>query len=246
MELYLLSFCNHEQDNWVELLPLAEFAYNNSVHHSMRMAPFWANYHYHPPMQFKPPQAPSNMRSEILADEKVSGMEDTHRPLRESFMEAHALQSKYAGEQDATFEVGNTVRFSTRYFQTTTPSKKLDYKCTGPYTLSKVINNNTYKLHLSKQMRNHNVFHVSQLDQYTPPDVGQPPSKPHRVIIDDSEEGKVEQLRDSKQRYRMLHYLAQWAGYCNIHTSWEQFENLENPCELIHKFHHDQPNNTRR
>jgi hypothetical protein len=88
MDQYLRAFCNYEQDNWVELLPLAEFAYNNSVHHSMRMTPFWANYHYHPPMQFKPPKATSNMRSEILADATESGMEETHRLLRESLLEA--------------------------------------------------------------------------------------------------------------------------------------------------------------
>jgi len=34
MEQYLRAFCNYEQDNWVELIPLAEFAYNNSVHAS--------------------------------------------------------------------------------------------------------------------------------------------------------------------------------------------------------------------
>jgi len=45
MEQYLRAFCNYEQDNWVELLLLAEFAYNNSVHHSTRMTPFWAKYH---------------------------------------------------------------------------------------------------------------------------------------------------------------------------------------------------------
>jgi transposase InsO family protein len=33
MEQYLRAFSNYEQDIWVELLPLAEFAYNNSVHH---------------------------------------------------------------------------------------------------------------------------------------------------------------------------------------------------------------------
>jgi transposase InsO family protein len=32
MDQYLRALCNYEQDNWVELLPLAEFAYNNSVH----------------------------------------------------------------------------------------------------------------------------------------------------------------------------------------------------------------------
>jgi transposase InsO family protein len=92
MEQYLRAFCNYEQHTWVELLPLAEFTYNKSVHHSTRMTPFWANYHYHPPMQFKPPKAPSKMMSEILADATVSGLEETHRLLRESLLESQARQ----------------------------------------------------------------------------------------------------------------------------------------------------------
>jgi len=160
----LWAFSNYEQDNWVELLALAEFAYNNSVHHSTRMTPFWANCHYHPPMLFKPPKAPSNMRSEMLVDATVSGMEETHRLLRQSLLEAQARQSKDAGRKDVTFEVGNKVWLSTRHFRTTRPSKKLDYKRTGPYTISKIIIKNAYKLDLPKTMRNHNVFHVLQLD----------------------------------------------------------------------------------
>jgi len=96
MEQYLRAFCNYEQDNWVELIPLAEFAYNNSVHHSTRMTPCWPNYHYHPPIPFKPPNALSNMRSEIMADATISRMEESHRHLRESLLEAQARHSKYA------------------------------------------------------------------------------------------------------------------------------------------------------
>jgi hypothetical protein len=69
-------------------------------------------YHYHLPMPFKPPKAPSNMRSEILADATVSGMEETHRLLRESLLEAQAWQSKYTGGKDVTFKVGNEVWLS--------------------------------------------------------------------------------------------------------------------------------------
>jgi len=242
MEEYLRAFCNYEQDNWVELLPLAEFAYNNSVHHSTRMTPFWANYHYHPPMQFKPPKAPSNTRSEILADATVSGMEETHRPLQGSLLEAQARQSKYTGGKDVSFEVRNKVWLSTRHFRTTRPSKKLDDKRTGPYTVSKIINKNTYKLDPPKTMRNHNVFHVSQLDHYTPPVVEQPSSELHPVIVDNSEKWEVEWILDSKQHYRKLHYLVQWARYSHIRTSWEPFENLENAREAIDEFHWDQPN----
>jgi hypothetical protein len=56
MEQYLGAFATYVQDNWVELLPLAEFAYNNSMHVTTRLTPFIANYSYHPEMHFKPPK----------------------------------------------------------------------------------------------------------------------------------------------------------------------------------------------
>jgi hypothetical protein len=113
------------------------------------------------------------------------------------------------------------------------------------YTVSKIINKNVYKLDLQKTMRNRNVFHVTQLDHYPPPVVGQPSSEPHPVIVDNSEEWEVERILDSKQRYRKLHYLILWAGYSHIRTCWELFENLENARELSDEFHQDQPNKPR-
>jgi hypothetical protein len=85
-------------------------------------------------------------------------------------------------------------------------------------------------------MRNHNLFHVSQLDHYTPLVVAQPSSEPHPVIVDDSEEWEVKMIPDSMHRCQKLHYLIQWAGYNHIRPSWEVFENLENARELINAF----------
>jgi hypothetical protein len=87
-----------------------------------------------------------------------------------------------------TFKVGEKVWLSTRHFRTTRPSKKLDYKRTGPYAVSKVISKNSYKLDLPNAMQNHNVFHVSLLDRYTPPVAGQPVSQPYPMVVDDSAE----------------------------------------------------------
>src|SRR5437660_8745064 len=44
IEQYLRSFCNYDQNNWYELLPMAEYAYNNSVTTTTGMSPFYANY----------------------------------------------------------------------------------------------------------------------------------------------------------------------------------------------------------
>jgi len=211
MEQYLRAFCNYEQDNWVVLLPLAEFAYNNSVHASTKMTPFWAVYHRHPEMQFKAPKAPANIKSEIQADAVLEGLDATHRLLWESILDAQERHTKYAGRMEITFEVGDRVWLSTKHFRTKRPSKKLDYMRAGPYMVSKIINQNAYKLDLPKTMRNHNIFQVSQLDRYTLPVIGPPPSAPLPTILDESGEAEweVDRIVDYKRRYRKLHYLVQ-------------------------------------
>jgi hypothetical protein len=243
MEQYLRAFCNYVQDNWVELLHLAEFAYNNCMHASRMMTPFWAVYHRHPEMQFKGPKAPPNLKSEIQADAVLEGLEETHRLLRESILDAQERQTKYAGGKEIMCEVGDRVWLSTKHFRTTRPSKKLDDKRAGPYTVSKIINQNAYKLDLPKTMQNHNVFHVSQLDRYTPPVVGQPLSEQLPTIVDESggEKWQVDGIIDSKLRYRKLHYLIQWAGYNHIRTSLEPADNLEHAQELVNEFHRKHP-----
>jgi len=127
----------------------------------------------------------------------------------------------------------------------TRPSKKLDSKQTGPYTVSNVINKNAYKLDLPYTIWKHNVFHVSLLDCYTPPTAGQALSEPLPTVIEASGEWEVDRILDSKRRYRKLRYLVQWAGYSYVRTSWEQAENLGNAQELVDEFHRGHPRKPR-
>jgi len=47
LKQYLCVYCNYQQDNWSELLPLAEFAYNNAPSATTSVSPFFANKGYH-------------------------------------------------------------------------------------------------------------------------------------------------------------------------------------------------------
>ena len=47
LEQYLRVYCNYQQDNWSDLLPLAEFAYNNAPSTTTGISPFFANKGYH-------------------------------------------------------------------------------------------------------------------------------------------------------------------------------------------------------
>jgi transposase InsO family protein len=52
LEQYIRSYCGYLQDDWVDWLPMAQFALNNHVNASTGMSPFYANYGRHPRMSF--------------------------------------------------------------------------------------------------------------------------------------------------------------------------------------------------
>jgi hypothetical protein len=48
LEQYLWAYCNYQQNNWKQLLPIVEFCYNNTKSESTGVTPFYANFRYHP------------------------------------------------------------------------------------------------------------------------------------------------------------------------------------------------------
>jgi len=48
LEQYLRSYCTYQQDDWVSLLPFAEYAYNTSTSESIKASPFEINYGFAP------------------------------------------------------------------------------------------------------------------------------------------------------------------------------------------------------
>ena len=48
LEQYLRAYVSYQQNDWLTLLPLAEFSYNNTVSATLKMTPFFANYGFHP------------------------------------------------------------------------------------------------------------------------------------------------------------------------------------------------------
>ena len=46
LEQYLRIYCNYQHSNWSDLLPLAEFTYNNAPNETTSVSPFFANKGY--------------------------------------------------------------------------------------------------------------------------------------------------------------------------------------------------------
>ena len=54
LEQYLQVYCNYQQNNWSDLLPLAEFTYNNAPNTMTGLTLFYANKGYHPSITVHP------------------------------------------------------------------------------------------------------------------------------------------------------------------------------------------------
>ena len=63
LEQYLRVYCNYQQDNWSDLLPLVEFAYTNTPSATTRVSPFFTNKGYHPNLAVHPECDLSSVRA---------------------------------------------------------------------------------------------------------------------------------------------------------------------------------------
>ena len=56
LKQYLRVYCNYQQSNWSDLLPIVEFAYNNAPNAMTGLSPFYTNKGYHPNLSIHPKQ----------------------------------------------------------------------------------------------------------------------------------------------------------------------------------------------
>jgi len=97
--------------------------------------------------------------------------------------------------------VGDQVWLCTTSIRTCQPSQKLSQKKIRPYTITKIINRNAYKLNLPANIQVWPVFNINQLKPYIPSLPGQPlPMLPNPKVLDNELEWKVNTIIDTKQQ----------------------------------------------
>ena len=163
----LRAYTNYWQDNWDTLLTAAEFACNNAPNQSTSMTPFHLNSGQDPWNPYSsllqiPDQVPAT--SDFL--ESIStGI----KMAQDSLTLAKANQEKNANKsrRELEFNVGDQVLLNSNHIhlasQALRPSKKLQHRYIGPYSIITKISPVAYKLDLPPDLHIHPVFHVSLL-----------------------------------------------------------------------------------
>ena len=226
LEEVLRSFISPDQSDWDDLLPLAEFAINNSINVATGSTPFLMNYGQSP---ITPASMPI-MQNNSGAQKFMANWESQVKKAKHLMKMAQARQSKYFNQKvtEQEFEPGTLVMLSTinlrQKGQSNERTKKLGPKFVGPFKILERVGKVSYRLEIPKVWKIHDVFHICLLKEYHT-DERYAKAAPHYDVVDKCIHFHIQAIVGEKldKKGRKL-YLVKWTGYDD--ETWEPEENL--------------------
>ena len=219
-----------DQLDWVEKIPLVEFAINSATSASTGFATFELNYGYLPRSIAGIPTDTKFAGVREFAERARAIMEMAHDALIESRVyQTHQANKHRQGEPD--FEVGSKVYLSTKNLSVPKGcARKLVPKYIGPYEVIEAFpGTSNYTLELPEDLAKrgiHPTFHVSLLRPHVPNDDN---AYPHResstfydVGNDEEKEWLVDEIVGHKWENNKVLFHVRWTLG---DTTWEPYNN---------------------
>jgi hypothetical protein len=183
---------------------LAEFAYNNSIHASTGVMPFYAEKGFHPSIEATVQAIPADRSVPDVPDAMACAerLVELRVAIEQRWKEVTASQPKYADRctKPREFEVGDMVWLSGKNIRMKSPSKKLEHRFYETNLVLERVGTQAYGLKLSQQVGSINdIFHVSLLEPYVS-DGRKAPEPPLPIEVDSEDEYKLEGILQSAYR----------------------------------------------
>lgn len=203
--------------DWEELLPLLEFAYNNTVQSSTKQTPFYLNYGQHP---VGPSRADNS--NVPTAENYVDYLLRLQEAARDAIQDAQLLQEQYANRRRTIaprLKAGDWVLLKRKKNDV----EKLGVIADGPFRILEV-KQNSVKLEFPPNSRAHPTVNISRVQYY----FGEPPTAlplaPPNTVTEPLY--AVDRILAKKTEDGQDYYLIHWKNYPSDDDSWEKESNL--------------------
>jgi len=228
IENYIRCYCSYHQDDWDELLPAAEFAYNSAVTEDLGMSPFELDLGW----------VPKSALDFISGSEvPVQSVDEFKQRLKNSLEDAQysyrVLKARQAAEASTRskppeYRSGsrvwlNRTLFTDAYYKSQ-KSEKLSARRFGPFEVRNLVGKNAVKLDLPPHLKIHPVVHVSHTVPFVeqPKDIAIPRAqKPAPVPAVDGVEHVVDQILSHRKRGRGYQFLTLMIGDPTNDATWQ-------------------------
>ena len=123
-EGYLRNFLNYDQNDWYQVLPLAEYAYNNSKASAYKLTLFFANYGFHPRTEWMKERETQNPGATMNTN-WMKTMQEKARTTLEQTREAMKKCYYQQATPQPDIDIGDLVILNAKNIRTKRPTKKL-------------------------------------------------------------------------------------------------------------------------
>jgi len=164
LDQFLRLFVNKWQNDWYDLLPIAEFQHNNHVHSMTQQPLFLLDTGRIPCIGFKPRQDPSSLET---VNEFTKRMESATEKAKSAIRKVQEDMIRYYNRRRSPVPIlkpGDRVYLDASDIRTTCPSPKLSHRRLGPFEIERQVGPLAYQLKLPHGLRQlHPVFNVVKL-----------------------------------------------------------------------------------
>jgi len=153
LDQFLRLFVNERQDDWYDLLPIAEFQHNNHVHFATQQPLFLLDTGRVPRMGFELRQDPLSLET---VNEFTGRMKSATEEAKSTICKAQEDIAQYYNRRRSltpVFKPGDWVYLDASDIKTTRPSPKLSHHRLGPFEVEHQAGPSAYRLKLPHGMR---------------------------------------------------------------------------------------------
>ena len=228
VENYIRCYCNYHQNNWDELLPAAEFAYNSAISEDIGMSPFEMDLGYLP-KSFIDSLHGTSEKNDKIADFKLH-LKDSLRDAMYAHKIAKASQTARASlkYKSHSYKAGDKLWINKSLFKDayskSQVSDKLTSKRFGPFIVKRLIGKNAVEVDLPSHLKIHNVINVTHTMPYydQPKDISsETRSRPDPVPADEGEEYVVQAILSHRKKGSGFQFLTLMQGDPSHDAEWQ-------------------------
>ena len=228
LEHYLHCYCIKEQDNWVNLLLLAEFTYINAKQATLECSSFFVLMKYNISIHYDVED--NAFEGEVpTAKKRIKKLHKIREMMLKCWERVVASQVRAYNKrhQPKSYWVGDLMLLLTKNLSQKHPHKKLSHKFAESFCICDIIGQQVYCLSLFISYQIHNVFHVSYLKLYSQHLNNETVSElPPSDLINETEKYEVEEILEQQKKKGELWYKIQWKDYSSEYDQWVKKQDM--------------------